>query len=149
MTTTLTIRRATPADAERLAELSGTLGYPQPAERLSGTLRAILGRDGDIVLVADLGGIPVGWLHGAEQLLLETGTCCEILGLVVDANHRGVGAGRHLVAAIEAWAAGRGIQSLSVRSNVIRVEAHPFYQRMGFDRVKTQHAYRKAIAPAR
>ena len=148
MTHTLTIRNATHSDAPRLAELSAMLGYPQPPERLAATLARVLGRSGEVVLVADLGhGQAIGWLHGAEQELLETGRSCEILGLVVDASHRGVGAGRKLVDAIESWARDRGIESVSVRSNVVRVEAHPFYLRMGFDRVKTQHAYRKSVSP--
>jgi GNAT superfamily N-acetyltransferase len=56
-----------------------------------------------------------------------------------------VGVGRNLVGAVESWARDRGIETVSVRSNIVRVEAHPFYQSMGFDRVKTQHAYRKKV----
>jgi len=146
VTDTLTIRNATPSDAPRLAELSGMLGYPQPVARLSLTLARVLGRSGEVVLVADLApGKVIGWLHGAEQELLETGRSCEILGLVVDADHRGIGAGRRLVDAIEAWARERGVDRISVRSNIVRIEAHPFYLSMGFDRVKTQHAYRKTV----
>jgi hypothetical protein len=32
-----------------------------------------------------------------------------------------------------------------VRSNVVRAESHQFYERLGYARVKTQHAYRKRI----
>jgi GNAT superfamily N-acetyltransferase len=94
-------------------------------------------------------GAVVGWIHGAEHELIETGRHCEILGLVVDAEHRQVGAGRLLVAAVEAWAADRGLDDVAVRSNVVRTESHPFYERLGYRRVKTQHAYRKRLpAPA-
>jgi len=68
-----------------------------------------------------------------------------LLGLVVDARQRRQGVGRRLVAAVEAWAARRGLELVSVRSNVARAESHPFYERLGYARVKTQHAYRKRL----
>jgi predicted N-acetyltransferase YhbS len=30
---------------------------------------------------------------------------------------------------------------------VVRAESHPFYERLGFARVKTQHAYLKPVPP--
>ena len=69
----------------------------------------------------------------------------EIVGLVVDAAHRGRGVGRRLVAEVEAWAAARGLEVVTVRSNVARTESHPFYERLGYARTKTQHAYRKRL----
>ncbi len=88
----------------------------------------------------------VGWIHGTEQELLDSGRRCEITGLVVDAGMRGQGVGRRLVRAVEDWAIARGLAQLAVRSNVARSESHPFYERLGFLRVKTQHAYRKQLS---
>ncbi|HEX2249485.1 MAG TPA: GNAT family N-acetyltransferase, partial [Gemmatimonadales bacterium] len=70
----------------------------------------------------------------------------EILGLVVDPEHRGHGIGRQLVNAVEEWATGRGLTQMAVRSSVLRAESHPFYERLGYVRVKTQHAYRKRLS---
>lgn len=143
------IRRAAAADAPRLEALSETLGYPVVADDFAGRLARLLSRAEDVVLVAEVtSGRVVGWLHGAEQELLESGRRCEILGLVVDEGHRGQGVGRGLVAAAEEWAARRGLELMTVRSNVVRAESHPFYERRGYVRVKTQHAYRKRL-PAR
>jgi GNAT superfamily N-acetyltransferase len=140
------IRRAVPADAEQLAALSSELGYPVTADEMGRRLVALLGRDSDIVLVAELGpGQVVGWVHGSEQRLLESGRRCELLGLVVDANQRGRGVGRRLVDGVEEWARARGLEQMAVRSNVSRTESHPFYERLGYARVKTQHAYRKRL----
>jgi GNAT superfamily N-acetyltransferase len=98
------------------------------------------------VLVAESAtGETVGWLHGAEQELLESGRRCEILGLVIDPEHRGQGIGRCLVGAVEAWARARDLKQMTVRSNVVRTESHPFYERLGYARAKTQHAYRKRL----
>ena len=140
------VRRATPADAPRLAALSGELGYPASPEEIARRLAELAGRADALILVAELApGDLVGWIHGSDQLLLESGRRCELVGLVVDPRARGRGVGRRLVAEIEAWAAGRGIRQMAVRSNVTRVESHPFYERLGYSRVKTQHAYRKRL----
>jgi GNAT superfamily N-acetyltransferase len=140
-------RRAASSDARALAELSDTLGYPVDEGRMAARLERLLARAEDEILVAECAGQVVGWIHGSEQELLEAGRRCEILGLVVDAGHRGRGVGRLLVAEVERWAAGRGLETMAVRSNVIRSESHPFYERLGYVRVKTQHAYRKSLSP--
>jgi GNAT superfamily N-acetyltransferase len=143
---TVIIREAQLTDAPKLAELSGVLGYPASADAMAGRLERLLGREEDIILVAEAPSIGViGWLHASEHELLETGRHAEILGLVVDAEHRGSGVGRDLIARVESWAASRGLPQISVRSNVIRTESHPFYQRLGYAWVKTQHAYRKPL----
>jgi GNAT superfamily N-acetyltransferase len=142
---TIAVRRATVADAQRIAELSAVLGYPVDAAAIRDRLARLLARDTDAVFVAaDASGV-VGWIHGADHELVESGRHCEILGLVVDANLRRGGAGRQLVSAVEQWARSRGITQVAVRSNVVRVESHPFYERLGYTRVKTQHSYRKTI----
>jgi GNAT superfamily N-acetyltransferase len=140
------VRHATPGDAPRLAALSAELGYPASAEDLARRLAELTERADQIVLVAELApGHVVGWIHGSEQLLLESGRRCELAGLVVDTRARGLGVGRRLVVEVETWAAGRGIEQMAVRSNVARTESHPFYERLGYTRVKTQHAYRKRL----
>ena len=146
----VSIRGATLTDAARLAVLSGVLGYPTSADVLAERLGRLLERDEELVLVAEVSpGHVVGWLHGGERELLESGRRGEILGLVVDGTHRGCGVGRRLVQAAEEWAAKRGLDQMAVRSNVGRAESHPFYERLGYVRAKTQHAYRKRLsAPA-
>lgn len=142
----MTLRPATPADAAAIAALSGELGYAASAEEMAARLSRILPQDGHLVLVA-LGerGEPVGWIHAAEQEVLEAGFRCTILGLVVGERARRGGVGRGLVAAVEAWAAGRGHRDVTVRSAVPRAESHPFYLGLGYERVKTQHVYRKRL----
>jgi GNAT superfamily N-acetyltransferase len=147
MTGALTVRAAILSDAPRLAELSGILGYPVAADAVSQRLERLLRRSEEGILVAELPpGQVVGWVHGSEQELLESGRRCEILGLVVDPEHRGKGVGRRLVMSVEQWAANRGLDQIAVRSNVLRIESHPFYQRLGYVRAKTQHAYRKWLS---
>ena len=142
----LIIRDATLADAARIAELSGVLGYPNSAAAIADRLRRLLSRPAELVVVADQLPPVMGWVHAAEQELLDSGRRCEILGLVVAAEARGRGVGRQLVGAVEEWASQRGLRQLAERSNIVRAESHPFYERLGFVRLKTQHAYRKQLA---
>ena len=111
-------------------------------------LLALLDAPDQVVLVATEAETVVGWIHGADQLLLEVGSRCEILGLVVSSGHRRAGIGQRLLTAVEAWTRERGLLEVSVRSNVLRESSHPFYEKHGYRRVKTQHAYRKTLRTA-
>ena len=121
------------------------LGYPNRPVVIADRLKRLLPRSGDLVVVADQLPPVMGWVHAQEQEILDSGRRCEILGLVVSPEVRGRGVGRQLVATVEEWAAQRGIVQLAVRSNIVRTESHPFYERLGFVRLKTQHAYRKQL----
>jgi GNAT superfamily N-acetyltransferase len=145
MTGRIAIREARMADASAIAALSTTLGYPADAVAMRARLERLLPREDTIVFAAESAGTVVGWLHAAAQELLESGARCEILGLVVEANHRRLGAGRALVDAAERWAMDHGLPRMTVRSNAVRIESHPFYAQLGYERVKTQHAYRKDL----
>jgi GNAT superfamily N-acetyltransferase len=115
---------------------------------LAERLVRLLGRPDELVLVAcDPDGAVIGWVHGAEQRFLEADLRCELLGLVVDSGRRREGVGQELVGAVERWARSRGLREISVRSNVARAESHPFYERLGYRRAKTQHVYRKPLSP--
>ena len=138
------VRRATVADASRIAELSGVLGYPADAESIGARLARLLGRDEQLVLVAAADGGAAAACTRRSRLI-ESGRRCEIVGLIVDPEHRGQGLGRGLVAGVETWARQRGLRLIAVRSNITRTESHPFYERLGYVRTKTQHAYRKHL----
>ena len=142
----MTVRKEKPSDAVRLAEFSEVLGYPVEPEVVNRRIERLLCRLEHLLLLAELAESGVtGWIHAAEQDVLEAGRSCEILGLVVAANQRRLGIGRRLVEGVERWAVERGLRQICVRSNVVRAESHQFYERLGYARVKTQHAYRKRI----
>jgi N-acetylglutamate synthase-like GNAT family acetyltransferase len=139
------IRKARSMDAAGVAELSGTLGYPVDGETMQRRLERLAEREEHIVFVAETSGQIVGWIHGAEHEFLVAGRIGEICGLVVAEGQRTSGVGRRLVEAVEQWARGRGLDQVSVRSNVSRTESHPFYEKVGYTRLKTQHVYRKRL----
>lgn len=143
------VRAAVPADAAAIARLSAQLGYPVATQALATRLQALAASEAQAVYVATDGhGEVVGWIHGAEQVLVESGIRCEILGLIVDETSRRSGVGRQLVEAVERWARARDLPEMSVRSAVGRAESHPFYEQLGYRRVKSQHVYRKPLGGA-
>jgi ribosomal protein S18 acetylase RimI-like enzyme len=143
------IRPPWPADVPTMTALSAELGYPVAHAVLNARLAEIIERDDQRVFVAcDPGGRVVGWVHAAEHLMLEVERRCEILGLVVSSQCRRQGVGQRLVDAVEGWARHRGLAEVSVRSNIVRDSSHPFYEKLGYVRIKTQHAYRKPLGDA-
>ena len=90
-------------------------------------------------------GAIAGWIHVFVKQLLESDREIEIGGLVVDQNSRRQGAGKALVEHAERWARSKRLKTVYVRSNVIRKEAHIFYQKLGYKIIKTQSAFRKVL----
>jgi GNAT superfamily N-acetyltransferase len=142
----LKIRRAKHADAVRIAELSGQLGYPATSAQMRKRLLGIKPASQHAVFVADSPerGV-IGWVHVSRQPLLEEEIRAEVNGLVVAEGQRSLGAGAQLLAAAEDWARKHGCKSMSVRSNVIRERAHQFYERHGYEHYKTQKSFRKSL----
>lgn len=139
------IRPATLHDAAEIARLSTQLGYPATESAMRERLEQLLPSPRQVVFVAEAGHGLLGWVAGELRLILESGSRVELAGLVVDASARRTGIGSQLVREVEQWALAKGCGAVFVRSNVARGEAHPFYERLGYERVKTQHAYRKLV----
>ena len=140
------LRPACIEDAAEIARLAGELGYPVAADVMQARLQALLSLPQHRIVVArgEHDGL-LGWIAVECRLTLESGERIEIVGLVVDAAVRGTGLGRALVADAERWALALGFDAIGVRSNVAREGSHPFYARLGYARVKTQHAYSKPL----
>ncbi len=132
-------------DAERVAILLTQLGYPSTPQDIARRFSRIVGRDDQALLVADDGDAVVGWMHVGAHPYLESDESAEILGLVVADGQRSRGIGAALVSAAEGWAAQHGCQVVRVRSRISRDRAHAFYERAGFERIKTQHCFQKIL----
>lgn len=141
----LKIRRATKRDSVEITRLCTQLGYPSSEILMQDRLERLIESPVHVVLVAHEGDVVLGWLSGEERITLESGTRVEITGLIVDSTVRRAGIGKRLVSRLEQWALDRRCSEVSVRSNVARLESHPFYEGLRYARTKTQHAYRKAL----
>ncbi len=140
------VRKAVASDAPALAGLSGQLGYPTDATALATRVRELRRHKEQCVFVAEAPpGLVIGWVQVAVHHSLMADAEGEIVGLVVDAAQRGRGVGRRLMEAAEGWISGRGLTAVRLRSRVQRVEAHRFYERLGYARIKEQIVLRKEL----
>jgi GNAT superfamily N-acetyltransferase len=140
------IRSAKVTDADRIAKLSGQLGYPTAKTRMKKRLGVVLRDKSAACFVAETKEERlIGWVHASVIPLLEVEPRAEVNGLIVDEQVRSRGAGGMLLKAAEKWARKMKCKGMSVRSNVIRRRAHGFYLRHGYEHYKTQKAFRKAL----
>jgi ribosomal protein S18 acetylase RimI-like enzyme len=140
------IRPMLPKDLGAVADLTSQLGYPCSEADVVRRYDLLKDRSDARLIVAERSsGAVVGWIHVQELHLLESDTRAEIWGLVVAESARGSGIGRLLMGAAETWAVARGLSMMGLRSNVLRVEAHAFYERLGYRIAKKQNAFRKEL----
>jgi GNAT superfamily N-acetyltransferase len=133
-------------DAAAVADLATQLGYPSSEVEIADRFGALKDRRDARVLVGEgSNGAIVGWIHMQITESLESGARAEIWGLVVAEPARGAGVGKALVEAGERWALSSGLKVIVVRSNTIRLEAHKFYEHLGYQVIKTQKAFRKRL----
>lgn len=141
----VTVRPARAADCEQLALLAGQLGYPNKAEDVKKRMERYLDSTERIILVAETSGRLVGWMSMDVVRLFYHEPYVEISGFVVDETFRSRGIGGSLIAEAEAWAENTGCDVLLLRTNVVRKDAHRFYERYGFHLKKQQRVYVKAL----
>jgi GNAT superfamily N-acetyltransferase len=138
------IRPARLEDAAAIAELCGQLGYPTAREQTAKHL-PLLNAPHYGVFVAER-GLPIGWIVVQAKVSLHAGCFAEVTGLVVDEKHRGAGVGALLLRRAEEWALEHGYEQVWLRSNIKRNDAHRFYERHGYELLKTSYTFRKALA---
>ncbi|MEJ2735572.1 MAG: GNAT family N-acetyltransferase [Anaerolineae bacterium] len=142
----IAIRTATGTDVHRLAMLCGQLGYPSTSAQVRQRLDELQQNEDQVVFVAEeVGGQVVGWVQVFGRQLLVVDRHAELGGLVVDEGHRGLGVGARLMERAEDWARARGCETLYVRSNVVREDAHRFYEVIGYNQIKTSRVFLKEL----
>lgn len=141
---TVVVRPARAGEAAELAQLGGELGYDLETSQVARRLQEL--SDECVALVAECDGRVAGWIEVAlESALVIQQPSAIVTGLVVTRGARRRGVGRALVDAAVAWAREHGARALRVRSRVQREDAHAFYEALGFERVKTQVVFRRAL----
>ncbi len=86
-----------------------------------------------------------GWMGLFVIRTVEADARVEISGLVVDERFRCHGVGERLLERAEQWARETNCSEIGLRSNVIRERAHAFYERHGYELIKTQKSFRKRL----
>jgi N-acetylglutamate synthase-like GNAT family acetyltransferase len=145
MNNTCNIRPANNQDIPSLIHLCAVLGYTVTEPAFSQRFETITHSSSDQLFVAEENNQVVGFIHVFIKDLLERETAAEIGGLVIDTNMQSKGAGKALVHAAEEWMEQHNCNRMVVKSNIIRKEAHGFYQHLGYEINKQQVVFEKII----
>lgn len=125
----LTVRGATPADADAISTLLKQLGYIVSGDRVVGYLA---NGEGGVLVAADDDGV-VGFLGShTRRHLHRDRLVTSIDSLVVDESCRSQGVGAALLEAICEQARSAGAAFVDLHSHQSRTEARRFYERHGF-----------------
>lgn len=139
------IRPLTVDDAEAAAELCSQLGYTSSPDDLRKRIAERLCSASSVAFAALLDGQIAGWIDASIEQHLQSPASVVIGGLVVRDNARGLGIGKRLCVEIEQWARSKSIPLLRVRSQIVREDAHRFYLREGYRKVKTSVVFEKTV----
>lgn len=140
------IRPARKQDLAEFCELSKQLGYSVGRAEMARRLDDVLSHSSHTLLVAQTPqGKVIGWIHGYIRRIIIADTHVEISGLVVDKAYRSQGIGNKLIEACESWAMEKGLSLIYVKSNVLRKDAHRFYQNIGYQHIKTSNSFTKEL----
>jgi ribosomal protein S18 acetylase RimI-like enzyme len=135
----LVLRDARPRDAEAIAALIASLGYEVTQAEVK-RRSAALAKAGQQILVAEKGAL-VGVLTTSSMIVLHRPKPVgRISMLVVAEAARGAGIGAALVAEAEKRLAAKGCGLVEVTSNIKRLRAHGFYDKLGYERTSYRFA---------
>lgn len=135
------IRRASLEDAAAITTLSAQLGYVLKQEQIIKNINAVLSIKNHDAFVAVYDKKVIGWIGVAKAITIESPPYCEITGLIVDENFRGKGIGKLLIGKAKQWADEKALDTLRLRCNTKRTDAHLFYAHLGFKEIKQQKVF--------
>jgi GNAT superfamily N-acetyltransferase len=129
----VTLRKASPADAGRIAAMLTDEGYPAGTTDLEARL-ARFEQPGSRVVVADAGGEVIGFIafHFVPRFEND-GQFLRILAVVVDPGVRERGIGRLLIAEAERIGVESGAAFFEITAGHHRPEARQLYESLGYD----------------
>jgi ribosomal protein S18 acetylase RimI-like enzyme len=132
---TVTFRRATPADLEPIASLLTELGYASTAPDVVDRVQRSLHSETSCLLLAKSEDDVIGLISAELVPYFPNGsTVCRVTALVVAARHRSRGFGEKLLAHATDFAREHGCSGIELTSAHHRLDAHRFYERLGFSR---------------
>lgn len=139
------IRFARISDAPKVADLCSQLGHAATQGEIEERLRVVMKDPSQAILVAEVDDEVLGLVNVVAMYELLSGIQGRIWGLVVDDKARGLGLGRRLMEVAEKWVKEKGSSTMKVNSNVKRVDAHKFYEKIGYEKYKEQAIFRKDL----
>jgi GNAT superfamily N-acetyltransferase len=146
----LEVRDARRSDVRTLMDLYTAAGLDTRGAHTEADMRGLWDRmhsaaPGVRVFIFSLAGMPVGtYTFFVLPLLAHNGAPEAIVeDVAVHPEAQGQGIGRHMMEHARSLAREAGCYKLALSSNQKRVEAHAFYERIGFER----HGYSFVVTP--
>jgi ribosomal protein S18 acetylase RimI-like enzyme len=131
----VTIRHARPGDAAVLAQLMCELGYETKRTEMEMRLKSILCNPAYKTFVAIMDGCICGMIGTLMCPSYEhNDPSGRILALVTLSAARRRGIGHALIATAEKDFTQRGIRRIALDTRLTRVDAHKFYESLGYER---------------
>lgn len=132
---TITLRPARVTDAGPVASLLTELGYPSTTASVKDRLNRAQQSRTSCCLIAQDADAVIGLMSAELIPYFPTGTTvCRVTSLVVASQHRRRGIGDMLMTAATKFASKHQCSGIELTSAERRVEAHRFYERLGFSR---------------
>lgn len=141
----MNIRKAEPKDSAMICKIScNELGYKCSEEFVINRLNK-LDSNKEVVFVAEIDSMVVGYIHAQIYELLYYEPMINILGIAVSSEYRRNRVGSELMRYSEKWAKQLGINIIRLNSGATRKDAHKFYRSIGFNTEKEQICFTKTI----
>lgn len=141
----MNVRPARKADCSGITNLTNQLGYPSTLEKICEIMDLVLVHNDHQVYIAEKDNTIVGYIHLIHSMRIGSSPFIEIAAFIIDESSRSIGVGSSLILETEKWASVLGLKDIRIRSNIIRQEAHNFFQNRGFQNIKTQEVFTKHI----
>jgi predicted N-acetyltransferase YhbS len=140
----LVIRLVEQRDAPEVSLLIEQLGYQRSQDEVSRWVAALAAdSERQTAFVACIRDEVVGWIEASIERRLQSPSFALIGGLVVKESVRGNGIGQRLCEAAETWSWERHVSTVRVTSRSTRLDAYRFYERNGYQAVKTSQVFEK------
>jgi GNAT superfamily N-acetyltransferase len=137
----------TASDIPVAQDLLSQLGYGLDLPEVRRRYDIVAGSPDHAITLAAHDGRIVALCHIYARPALDKPPEAVVQALVVDQASRGLGIGKRMMAAAEAWAKDRGFNSIALASHVSRSDAHAFYEALGYRNEATSHQFRKPLPP--
>jgi len=141
----VSIRRMTEADLAAVRALLVQLGYEIDIGEVERRYRMVTEAEDHAAVVGEQDGRIAAFLHVYGRPAFEKPPEAVVQALVVDQPFRGTGIGQAMMRAAEAWALARGFTSMALSSGVSRLQAHAFYDALGYRQEATSYLLRKRL----
>ncbi|WP_422699213.1 GNAT family N-acetyltransferase [Enterococcus durans] len=143
------IRKVSIKDAKYLRDITAEeLGYDVTLELMERQIKK-LGVDEEkhfiIVYEKEEIGIPIGYVHAELYESIYSEPMFNVLGLAVTKHCQTSGVGRALMEALEEEAKRRNLVGIRLNSSEKRMNAHQFYENIGYISDKKQKRFLKVF----